>query len=55
VFGAAFAGSWAIATLFDLGNIGARVLDVVFVLCGFAVMAQFIRTAHRIEPFTAHD
>jgi len=55
VFGAAFAGSWAIATLFDLGNVGARVLDVVFVLCGFAVMAQFIRTAHRIEPFTAHD
>jgi hypothetical protein len=28
---------------------------VVFVLCGFAVMAQFIRAAHRIEPFTAHD
>ena len=27
VFGAAFAGSWAIATLFDLGGIGARVLD----------------------------
>ena len=55
VFGAAFAGAWAIATLFDLGSIGARVLDVVFVLCGFAVMAQFIRTAHRIEPFTARD
>ena len=55
VFGAAFAGAWAIATLFDLGSIGARVLDVVFVLCGFAVMAQFIRTAHHIEPFTARD
>ena len=55
VFGAAFAGAWAIATLFDLGSIGARVLDVVFVLCGFAVMAQFIRAAHRIEPFTARD
>ena len=52
VFGAAFAGSWAIATLFDLGGWGARVLDVVFVLCGLAVMAQFIRAAHRIEPFT---
>ena len=37
VFGAAFAGSWAIATLFDLGGVGARVLDVVFVLCGLAV------------------
>jgi hypothetical protein len=53
VFGAAFAGSWAIATLFDLGSFGARVLDVVFVLCGFAIMAQFIRAAHRIEPFTS--
>ncbi|HME31101.1 MAG TPA: hypothetical protein VKE53_14735 [Pseudolabrys sp.] len=52
VFGAAFAGSWAIATLFDLGGLGARVLDVVFVLCGFVIMAQFIRTAHRIEPFS---
>ena len=28
-------------------------LDGVFVLCGIAVMAQFIRYAHRIEPFTA--
>ena len=27
VFGAAFAGSWAIATLFDLGSIGQHILD----------------------------
>ena len=27
VFGAAFAGSWALATLFDLGGIGQRILD----------------------------
>jgi hypothetical protein len=53
VFGAAFAASWALATLFDLGSIGARVLDVVFVICGIAIMVQFIRNAHRIEPFTA--
>ena len=53
VFGAAFAGSWAIATLFDLGGFGARILDGLFVLCGIAVMVQFIRHAHRIEPFTA--
>ncbi len=53
VFGAAFAGSWAIATLFDLGFIGQRILDALFVLCGIAVMVQFIRNAHRIEPFTA--
>jgi hypothetical protein len=55
VFGAAFAGSWALATLFDLGNIGQRILDGVFVLCGIAIMAQFIRHAHRIEPFTARN
>ena len=55
VFGAAFAGSWALATLFDLGGVGQRVLDGLFVLCGVAIMAQFIRNAHRIEPFTARD
>jgi len=53
VFGAAFAGSWALATLFDLGDIGRHILEGLFVLCGVAVMAQFIRNAHRIEPFTA--
>jgi hypothetical protein len=53
VFGAAFAGSWALATLFDLGGIGQRILDGVFVLCGIAIMVQFVRAAHRIEPFTA--
>jgi hypothetical protein len=53
VFGAAFAGSWALATLFDLGSIGQRILDGVFVLCGIAIMVQFVRFAHRIEPFTA--
>ena len=55
VFGAAFAGSWALATLFDLGSVGQRVLDGLFVLCGIAIMAQFIRNAHRIEPFTARQ
>jgi len=55
VFGAAFASSWAVATLFDLGSLGARVLDILFVLCGVAIMAQFIRSAHRIEPFTTRE
>jgi hypothetical protein len=55
VFGAAFAGSWAIATLFDLGGIGARVLDALFVLCGLAIMVQFVRNAHHIEPFTTRE
>ncbi len=55
VFGAAFAGSWAIATLFSLGTLGARILDGLFVLGGIAIMVQFIRNAHRIEPFTARS
>ena len=53
VFGAAFAGSWAIANLFTLGTLGARLLDGLFMLCGIAVMVQFIRAAHHVEPFTA--
>jgi len=52
VFGAAFAGSWAIANLLALGALGARVLDGIFVLCGIVVMVQFIRAARRVEPFT---
>lgn len=53
VFGAAFAGSWALATLFELGTLGQRILDGIFVVCGIVVMTQFVRYAHRIEPFTA--
>jgi len=53
VFGAAFAGSWAIANLFALGVLGARVLDGLFILCGIAVMVQFVRAAHHVEPFVA--
>ncbi|HEY1152286.1 MAG TPA: hypothetical protein VGE73_00445 [Pseudolabrys sp.] len=52
VFGAAFAGSWAIATLFELGDTGAKVFDVAFVLIGIAVMVKFVRGATRVEPFT---
>ena len=52
VFGAAFAGSWAIATLFELGGWGARILDVLLLLVGLAIMVQFVRNAHLIEPFT---
>ena len=54
VFGAAFAGSWAIANLLALGALGARVLDGLFILCGIAVMVQFVRAANRVEPFVAN-
>ena len=30
----------------------ARILDAVFLLIGLLVMIQFVRFAHRIEPFT---
>ena len=43
------------ASLADLGGLWARVLDVVLMLCGVAIMAQFIRSAHLIEPFTARE
>lgn len=52
VFGAAFAGSWAIANLFSLGDTWARIFDAVFLLCGAIIMFQFVRFAKRIEPFT---
>jgi hypothetical protein len=55
VFGAAFAGGWALANLFHLEAIGAHILQGLFFLIGLAVMASFIRGAQRIEPFTARD
>ena len=52
VFGAAFAGSWALSNLIGLGPTGALILDIVFVLLGAVVMIQFIRAAQKVEPFT---
>ena len=52
VFGAAFAGGWAIANLFDLGPTGGLVLRGLFFVLGLVVMTAFIRNARRVEPFT---
>jgi hypothetical protein len=52
VFGAAFAGSWALSNLVGLGPIGALILDITFVLLGLVVMIQFVRAAQKVEPFT---
>jgi hypothetical protein len=52
VFGAAFAGGWALAILFGLGDQGARILQAVLFAIGVFVMIGFIRGAQRIEPFT---
>ena len=52
VFGAAFAGGWALAILFGLEETGAHILQAVLFLIGVAIMASFVRNAQRIEPFT---
>ena len=52
VFGAAFAGGWAIAGLFNLGLYGVYVFQAIFFLIGLVVMAGFVRNAQTIEPFT---
>ena len=51
VFGAAFAGGWALAGLLGLGQYGVWALQVMFFLIGMAVMLSFVRAAQRVEPF----
>jgi len=51
VFGAAFAGGWAVANLFDLGLEGVHILQALFFLCGIAIMVGFVRHAQSVEPF----
>jgi hypothetical protein len=52
VFGAAFAGSWAIANLFGLGATVARILDAIFLVIGAVVMFKFVQFARKVEPFS---
>jgi hypothetical protein len=52
VFGAAFAGGWAVANLLDLGPYGVHIMQGIFFLCGIAIMIAFIRNAQLVEPFT---
>src|SRR6202012_3769245 len=51
VFGAAFAGGWALAILFGLEDSGAHILQAVLFAVGVFIMIGFIRGAQRIEPF----
>jgi len=55
VFGAAFAGGWAIANLFNLGDYGTYGLQGLLLAGGLVVLAGFIRNGMRIEPFFARD
>ncbi len=52
VFGAAFAGGWALAILFGLDDSGAHILQAVLFALGVIIMVAFIRAAQRVEPFT---
>ena len=51
VFGAAFAGGWALAIILDLGDTGAHIVQAVLFALGVIVMVAFIRAAQRVEPF----
>jgi uncharacterized membrane protein len=51
VFGAAFAGGWALANLFGFGEYTSYAQLLLF-LTGVAVMASFIRNGMKVEPFT---
>jgi hypothetical protein len=51
VFGAAFAGGWALANLFGFGDF-APYIQLLLFLAGAAIMASFIRNAMKVEPFT---
>ena len=52
VFGAAFAGGWALAILFGVEETGAHIIQAALFLIGVAIMVAFVRGAQRVEPFT---
>ncbi len=51
VFGAAFAGGWALAILLGFEDTGAHIIQALLFVLGVVIMAAFIRGAARIEPF----
>ena len=51
IIGAGMATGWAIAGLFGLGDIGAYVLEAVFVAAACVIIFNFVRRASKIEPF----
>ena len=52
VFGAAFAGGWAIAILMGLDDTFALIIQGLLFVIGVAIMVTFVRFAQRVEPFT---
>jgi len=51
VFGAAFAGGWALAILLGFEDTGAHIIQALLFVLGVIIMIAFIRGAQRIEPF----
>jgi uncharacterized membrane protein len=52
VFGAAYAGGWAIAGVLGFGDYGVYLLQATLFAIGIAVMVAFVGVAARVEPFT---
>jgi hypothetical protein len=55
VFGIAYAGGWAVATLFGFDEIGQRIIEAILFALGVYIMYVFIRSARTVEPFTRRD
>ncbi len=55
VFGAAFAGGWAVASLIGLDSYGVYGFQIAFFIVGLVVMGAFVRNGMRVEPFTTRD
>ena len=55
VFGAAFAGAWAVANLFALGDAGEYILQAILTAIGLYVMVRFVRNGMHIEPFVVRE
>lgn len=50
VFGLAFAAGWAIAGIFELGDVIQYALMGLFSLAGLYIMAKFVQLADKVEP-----
>lgn len=52
VVAATFAGAWALAGLFGLGDVGTVVFEVIGVAIGLFALWAFLRAAIKVEPIT---
>lgn len=50
IFGIAFAGAWAVAGLFELGDIAEYILTGLFSLCGVWLMIKLWKSSVQVEP-----